>query len=372
MSASHAHVSERQTFLPKHKFVVLDALRGIAALAVVMHHTCDYMGRCWFPRGYLAVDFFMLLSGFVLALAYQSRLDSGWSTASFLKVRLIRLYPLYFAGLFLGFLSYILPFLDPTHRFSPSHTWLFFALGIFLIPAIPAIPVAAPGAFPLNFASWSLFSEALANVAHALILRRRSQRFLVVLIVLNGLAFLILSILHKDVSFGPGRIGIFLVFPRIFFGYLVGIFLFRHWGSRLPTLKIPSIVPCILLLAPLMIPTIGRYSYLLDFLLIITILPALVLLGACIIPSPATMGTFRLLGTVSYAIYIIHTPLQRSFDAIWWHVTGHVPALSAPWSGLLFILLAFVISTAFERFYDAPLRARLTERFRGPRALPAK
>lgn len=75
-------------------FVTLDALRGIAAIAVVTFHFHEYFFQ-YTNHGYLAVHFFYMLSGFVLSYAYQQRLDAGWKCAAFLKTRLIRLYPMF-------------------------------------------------------------------------------------------------------------------------------------------------------------------------------------------------------------------------------------------------------------------------------------
>src|SRR5438270_12688381 len=78
---------------PTHHFVVLDALRGVAAVAVMQYHTNDCFGLNLFPHGYLAVDFFFMLSGFVLTFAYQEKLRAGWASTLFLKTRWVRLYP---------------------------------------------------------------------------------------------------------------------------------------------------------------------------------------------------------------------------------------------------------------------------------------
>ncbi len=88
-----------------HRFLALDAMRGVAALIVVFFHSPGLFGRFLFTRGYLAVDFFFMLSGFVLTFAFQSKLDAGLKTVTFVKQRLVRLYPLYFLGLTLGLLD---------------------------------------------------------------------------------------------------------------------------------------------------------------------------------------------------------------------------------------------------------------------------
>jgi peptidoglycan/LPS O-acetylase OafA/YrhL len=96
----------------KRTFVTLDGLRGIAALAIVARHAPvlfnsvsiyvqSDIGKptALFFESYLAVDFFVALSGFVLAHAYGQRLRGGMPASEFMTVRLIRLYPLYLLAL---------------------------------------------------------------------------------------------------------------------------------------------------------------------------------------------------------------------------------------------------------------------------------
>ena len=63
---------------PKSHYEILDGLRGVAAILVVIFHTFEvYADENRFKQiinhGYLAVDFFFLLSGFVVAYAYDDR-----------------------------------------------------------------------------------------------------------------------------------------------------------------------------------------------------------------------------------------------------------------------------------------------------------
>src|SRR5580698_9043340 len=81
-----------------HAFSALDGLRGVAAISIVVFHYSQNLGWELLPNAYLAVDFFFMLSGFVLAHAYEARLRSGQAVAEFMQRRLIRLYPLYWLG----------------------------------------------------------------------------------------------------------------------------------------------------------------------------------------------------------------------------------------------------------------------------------
>lgn len=140
--------------LKAHAFVTLDGLRGLAAVAVVLFHTPELFGPGLFPAaGYLAVDFFFTLSGFVLAFAYQARLDKGLPTGQFLRVRIARLYPLYLLSLLVGISG---AFLQGAFRVHASGAIMLAAacLGLFLLP-VAGTPTGY--IFPYNQPAWSVF-----------------------------------------------------------------------------------------------------------------------------------------------------------------------------------------------------------------------
>ncbi len=85
--------------MPRH-FVALDSLRGIAALMVAFHHfRTDSLldGLTIVRQAWLFVDFFFLLSGFVIAATYRDRLARGHGVLPFMLLRIGRLYPLHLA-----------------------------------------------------------------------------------------------------------------------------------------------------------------------------------------------------------------------------------------------------------------------------------
>src|SRR5665213_3042073 len=89
----------------KPHFEILHGLRGLAAVVVVIFHfmeiaIADYNNN-FIAHGYLAVDFFFCLSGFVITYAYDSRI-AGMGLKTFIKLRLIRLQPLVIIGSVLG------------------------------------------------------------------------------------------------------------------------------------------------------------------------------------------------------------------------------------------------------------------------------
>jgi peptidoglycan/LPS O-acetylase OafA/YrhL len=87
----------------REKFIFLDGLRGVAAMSVGILHAGQIFNVDIIPRhGYLAVDFFFCLSGFVIAYAYEERLFGQHSWGRFALLRVIRLYPMIVVGTALG------------------------------------------------------------------------------------------------------------------------------------------------------------------------------------------------------------------------------------------------------------------------------
>ena len=78
----------------KPRYEILDGLRGVAAVMVLVYHICEpHWGQTTQPvaHGYLAVDFFFVLSGFVIGYAYDDRWSNGLSLKEFMKRRITRL-----------------------------------------------------------------------------------------------------------------------------------------------------------------------------------------------------------------------------------------------------------------------------------------
>lgn len=147
------------------RYATLDGLRGVAAVLVLCYHTHAFQGSAAIaPHGYLAVDFFFMLSGFVIASAYQEKLRAGLPVVDFFRLRMIRLYPVALAGILLGAVKLVSQYaINPAH--SEPAQWI--ALAVFLNALV--LPVVSEthfsGAlFPTDGPVWSLFYELLVNV----------------------------------------------------------------------------------------------------------------------------------------------------------------------------------------------------------------
>ncbi len=183
--------------MTKPIFTTLDALRGAAAVIVVAYHA----GTRRVPGGYLAVDLFFALSGFVLAHNYGGALN-GWRDAgAFMVRRLIRLYPLYGLALAVGFGVHMVATL-PAGTFWPSRALGTLAANAVFAPAAPAFLVTWH-LYPFNPPAWSLFFELAVNALFALAAPfLRGWRPLLTLVGLGAATLIWVAIVHGDLNGG--------------------------------------------------------------------------------------------------------------------------------------------------------------------------
>ena len=210
----------------KAHYDLLDGLRGVAALMVIWYHIFEGYAFAsdtmitTFNHGYLAVDFFFILSGFVIGYAYDDRWGKSLTMKDFFKRRLIRLHPMVIMGAVLGAITFCFQGSvqwDGTH-IGISMIMLSLLCTIFFIPAMPGVGYEVRGngeMFPLNGPCWSLFFEYIGNILYALFIRRLSNKALTVLVVLLGVALALFAVF--DVS-GYGNIGVGWTLNGVNFG----------------------------------------------------------------------------------------------------------------------------------------------------------
>ena len=137
--------------------------------------TSCFFGTQHINHGYLAVDFFFVLSGFVIGYAYDDRWDR-MSTWSFFKRRLIRLHPMVVAGTLFGACLFFFGESDYFSLIGGTEPWKFFlciVLGLLMIPAGTGLDIRGWGETnSLNGPNWSLTFEYIGNILYAFVLRR--------------------------------------------------------------------------------------------------------------------------------------------------------------------------------------------------------
>lgn len=281
------------------RLLLLDGLRGIAAIGVVLFHCViafDALGA--FARGYLFVDLFFLLSGFVLTLNYEQRMNAGAvRPGKFLRSRLVRLWPTVAAGVLAGAVAAAIT--------GAEVDALRISLGLLILPIL----AGAGEIFPLNGPQWSILMELLANLAHALGLRRLSDRWLLAFVAAAGLALCATTIVNGSNSIGPFSFNWWMALPRVAFSYGLGIWIARRWvtGAHRPLVswRMALILPvgAVILLQTLPLSIAAG-----DLAVTLVIFPALFWLAATAKPSVSAEPWLEQLGALSFPLYAIHLP----------------------------------------------------------------
>jgi len=350
--------------VPDHRrYHALDAMRGIAALGVVIFHIGDQLHQRLFPHAYLAVDFFFMLSGFVLARAYEERLKTSLSAPRFVEMRLIRLYPLFALGVLLGTARVVSRVMDAApHSMTAAGAFIAFFANMLMLPAWASPDVL----FPFDVPAWSLFLEILINIAFAVVLYRLASRFLACFCLAAG-ALLFWAIFHQgynDLGALWSTAGFGLL--RVGFSFLLGILLARMRmaaKSNSPMALLPLIALALLLAAPWP----AGFGAQIDAIAVFVAMPLLLWAGARTELPQSWQPVGAVLGDISYPLYAIHFPLLQIFFHVFFR-TLHLPAVLA---GVLFVAGVAWLSWYLAHRFDAPVRRWLSGRMRlRPAAMP--
>ncbi|HHT22350.1 MAG TPA: acyltransferase [Bacteroidales bacterium] len=363
----------------KPHYEILNGLRGVAALMVIFYHIFEAFATSPFDQkfnhGYLAVDFFFVLSGFVIAYAYDDRWGK-MSTKDFFKRRLIRLHPLIVIGFVFGAITFLI---QGSVKWNGSPTPLSMVmlatlLSLFLIPAYPGAGYEVRGnaeMFPLNGPTWSLFFEYIGNILYAIMLRRINTKALATLVLVSGVGLAYFSISGMS---GYGHLGVgwsladnnFLGgMLRVIFSFSIGQLLSRTFKP----IKIrgafwfTSLVIVVLLAMPYVTGEATMWiNGIYDAVVVIFVFPFLVFLGA----SGKTTDKFttkmcKFMGDISYPLYIVHYPFMYLFYAWIWK-NGYTFAQT--WHvAVLLIISCILLAYLVLKLYDIPVRRYLTKKF---------
>lgn len=346
----------------KQHFEILDGLRGVAAVVVVIYHfmeiaITDY-NKNFLSHGFLAVDFFFCLSGFVIAYAYDTR-AAHIGLMQFLKLRLIRLHPLVLIGSVLGLLTFLFdPFSDFYSIYGFVKTALLFLSSAFLIP-YPVMPERYTNLFNLNAPAWSLFWEYIANIFYILILYKINKKVLIALVVAGAACMCYVAIRATNVSGGWGGQNFWDGGARVLFSFSAGMLVYRlNWIIKN---NLGFFGMSLLLLVAFLFPYADRYNWITEPIIVLLYFPFLVALGAGASLSPSLKKICKLSGEISYPLYMTHYPFVWIFLT---YVAVVKPTLSHLWvvipvSVTLLVLFAYVIM----KFVDIPLRKYLKAKF---------
>ncbi len=376
--------------------MIADALRGVAGLLVPLFHISEPYGwtRGDVPavpqvcgHGYLCVEFFLLLMGYMLAYAYDRRWKEGMSLRGFFGRRLLRLHPLVVSGTLIGLVVFFAqgmgcPLWDRALRaFGPWEFAGLVAAGLLLLPY--------PGSgflVPFNPCAWTLYYEYLANILYALFVRRLGRLALAVLSVVAGL-WTASYALHVDINaiFGTSseflaqvaarkrdtiEIGwslnaqhVYGACVRLFFPFLFGMFLARAgWKIRIPRGGLAICLAVFLLVLFVPMPFGGMYQNgAFELVALMVVFPLLLLAGAGTeVTHARTAAVCAFFAELSYPFYMSHYPFMKIHN--WWVRTYSV-GFSAGFCvalGVCEYLALAALAYVMMRFWDRPVRRMLS------------
>ncbi len=380
----------------KPRYEILDGLRGVASVIVVLFHVFEtYSAGAAYQiinHGYLAVDFFFVLSGFVVGYAYDDR----WGKMTiwgFFKRRLVRLHPMVIMGTVIGLCFFYFGQCDGFPLIGSSPWWkvlLVFVMACLMIPCGPKMDIRGWGETnPLNGPNWSLTWEYVANILYALIFRRLPNVLLMLLVAAAGFCTLDLCLnLNVFGLLTEGRssliytpIGgwsltaeqIYIGLTRLFYPFLCGLLISRI--GRYIKVK-GGFWWCSLMLAVILaVPCVGGPDNILNgvynSVCILVLFPLIVSIGAgSEVRGSKSFRVCSFLGELSYPLYITHYPLMYAqMNWAWSHPDAPLFAHITVSVGT--ILLSIFIAWACLKLYDLPVRAWLQEKWL-KRAAPAK
>jgi peptidoglycan/LPS O-acetylase OafA/YrhL len=363
-----------KTDLPASKphYEILDGLRGVAAVMVLVYHifeafVIDRFGLI-IGHGYLAVDFFYALSGFVIGYAYDERWQR-MSLGAFFKRRFIRLHPMVVFGMILGAVLFYFgdsAIFPKIHEVPVLKMLLYMALGMLLIPVPAKYDIRGwEEMYTLDAPCWSLFFEYIANILYALLFKRLSKVFLSAFVILAAGSTLYLTLTQGDVIGGWVFDGkhLYAGFTRLLYPFLAGLLLYR--AVKIVKIKHAFFWSSLLLLAVLLAPRIGGrenlwMNGLYESFVILIVFPLIVFMGASgVVKGKFASGLCKFLGDISYPLYLINYPIIYIFIG-WVSDTKHTVAESV-WVILLVFFTTMTLSYLVTKFYDIPLRKWLTK-----------
>lgn len=319
----------------------LDGLRGIAAFMIVFYHLDIAYGIGGpFQRGYLFVDLFFLLSGFVLAVSTEKKLQTGIGALEFTWARFKRLWPLVAVGAGVAVVrAFYIGMADPLTLLW----WL--ALDLAMIPAWGAGPF-----YRYNGPQWTLFYELLANFLHAAVLKRVATGVMLALALIMGIWLVYTVQRHGADTMGVGAPTWktwWMALPRVFFSYVLGVWIGRKYreGFRTPGLPwwLALVLPIIGIASVPYLP-LGKVAG--DLVFVIAFLPLMMWGVAMSQPPQSLKKPLEWLGNYSLPLYCVHLTVLVWTKELAGSNSGQIAALAVGIALVLSWLFSKVVSFA--------------------------
>jgi peptidoglycan/LPS O-acetylase OafA/YrhL len=329
-------------------------MRGLAALAVLLYHM-GYMLGSYAPnmhKGYLAVDFFFILSGFVISANYHVSVRPVISWFDFLSARFARLWPLFIFATLLGCVVATSKLIKYNGYFDVSGILLSLSFNSLMLPSF-FHAYGVDRLFLFNGASWSVFFEVLINIAFFAVLRKLNLGALLILTSIFASLIFFAAEIYGSLDGGWAVANFYIGAIRVLFGFSAGMVVYlisKKIDLQLNTYITLGLVACLCL------SFFVKGGWLIDCMIVVVVFPLLMLLGSkCnLYTSLSKIGSF--LGDISYSVYLLQTPLMLITAGATQVLFGRKIAEFSPLSGIVFIVTLITLSYLSWRYFEIPSR----------------
>lgn len=347
-----SHLNTGQGYIPS-----LEGCRGVAAFMVALYHFYGFFADTQFATsGYLAVDFFFILSGFIIARQYEPSIAGRkLNFSTFAIRRLARLYPLYIFSIAL-FLVINIVYLKPNNILNaidfgmgPRFLWN-------IILQLTMFTNIGGMAAPWNSPAWSVSVEWVVNLLFffGVWKMRGMPNFLLWALTLLCSLYLI-NVTPKTLNAAIADQAFFNVtIARGIVGFSLGVLIY-HYLQNLPVLlgRRLLVIEAIVFILTVFLLHVHEYLFV-DYALQLLLFPALIIVmlykdswvGKCFALAP-----FTFLGRISYSIYLLHLPLGYIYK-----YSGYFETVDKPYYGFLFIVLMLIACTLSYELLEKPAR----------------
>lgn len=332
----------------RSRYEILDAFRGVAAVAVLFYHLGSRIGAPMLvPHGYLAVDFFFILSGFVLAKAYTERLKT-LTLLEFAQIRIKRFLPLSILGVVLGTAYLLIRWhIHPQKSDDLADIIVGSGLNLGLIPKLWIAQATQDQLFPANSVLWSLSLEMAVNLVWAMALFRSKSASLWTIVVIAAAVTAAAVYEHGGADLGWGRSTYIGGLGRAVFGFFLGVLIWRH-RPPVRTSTLLSFLAFAALVGVLCQPFMG---WAFDSFSILIAFPTILYVAASA-GMVQEAPIFRILGNLSYPLYAIHLPILMFFtETLRKYLDSQIDYS-------IYLLTVPILAGAIllDRYYDVPVR----------------
>ncbi|WP_068473355.1 acyltransferase family protein [Saccharicrinis aurantiacus] len=347
----------------KPHLTVLDGLRGIAALVVLFfHYTEAIYGEDYetnfIGHGFMAVDFFFILSGFVVAYAYDHRMKQIGMKRFFIN-RLIRLHPMVIIGTLVGLAFYLLnPYHNTLLEAGAGNITIATIGGVLMLPSVD-LPYCWGSIFPFNSPQWSLLSEYFISIIYAIFLCRIGKKSLAFVGVACIAWFSYTAYQAGWINLGWDFKTMWGGFPRVCMTFISGMLIFRF--NMIIKHKFSIWLPLLIMIIAFTFPHKDN-DWITEIILIGAVLPLVVSIGAgCELKANTKLATVcNFLGRLSYPLYTTHISFMFLYSE---YISQNTFSIIQKFSiAFVLMLVSVLFAYCIMKWIDEPVRSYLRGR----------